>query len=140
LSQYTPGLWAEYGVSGPGSTARQLTFRGLSVSSGLVFIDGAPYAGTGNPSIGTVERIEVLIGPQSVYFGRSTFSGAVNFVTKDPSMDRFTGRAYLEAYSYGGIDAIVRASDAIIQDKLAARVNARAFHFGGQDAYGRRSG
>src|SRR5688572_23334977 len=48
LSQYTPGLWAEYGVGGPGSASRQLTFRGLSVSSGLVFIDGAPYAGVGN--------------------------------------------------------------------------------------------
>ena len=50
-----------------------------------------------------VERIEVLNGPQSVYFGRSTFSGAVNYVTKTPG-NEFGGRISAEATTYKGFD------------------------------------
>ena len=95
LSLYTPGLFVQYGAASTAGTARQLTFRGLSVSTGQVFIDGAPYAGTGNPPVGDVERVEVLVGPQSAYFGRSTFEGALNYVTKDPG-DTFKGQINAE--------------------------------------------
>ena len=33
------------------------------------------------------ERIEVVRGPQSAYFGRATLAGAVNFVTKTPGQE-----------------------------------------------------
>ena len=133
ISEFTPGLFSQ--VQGNGRVdrgSRRLTFRGLSVNVGATFINGAPYAGSGAPDVSDVERVEVLKGPQSVYFGRSTFSGAVNYVTKEPSTDKFTGRASADLYSYGGIDGSVSLSAPIVADKLGVRVNARRFHFDGQ--------
>lgn len=82
LSLYTPGLTVDRGTS---SLSRQLTFRGLSQASGQIFIDGAPYTGPSNLYLGDLERVEVLVGPQSAYFGRATFTGALNYVTREPS-------------------------------------------------------
>jgi len=61
------------------------------------FIDGIPVLGqTGSLQFGGVERIEVMRGPQSAAFGRSTFAGAINYVTKDPG-DVFESRVFLSS-------------------------------------------
>jgi iron complex outermembrane receptor protein len=127
LSLYTPGLWADRGI---GNFGRQLTFRGLSPASGQYFLDGAPYAG-GLPSFNDLERVEVLVGPQSAYFGRSTFTGALNFVTKDPS-NSFGGSVRADAATYNTYDASVSFEGPIIKDKLMARVTAQRANYGGQ--------
>ena len=65
------------------------------------FIDGLPVLGSqGNIQFGSTEQIEVFRGPQSAAFGRSTFAGAINLVTKDPG-DEFEAEATLEASDYG---------------------------------------
>ena len=131
LSDFTPGLSAT--VGGNGRTDRsqtRLTFRGLSVASGLAFIDGAPYAGSRMPDITDVERVEVLKGPQSAYFGRSTFAGAVNFISKVPA-DTFKGRVRAEGTSYDGADIQLSLEGPILGDALGVRVNARHYTFGG---------
>jgi iron complex outermembrane receptor protein len=55
-------------------------------NSGSLFVDGI-FISSGLASLDTsdVSRIEVLKGPQNVYFGRSTFGGAINFITANPS-------------------------------------------------------
>ena len=131
LSRFTPGLFAS--VSGNGRIDRSntnLTFRGLSVASGLTFIDGAPYTGAGSPDITDAARIEVLKGPQSVYFGRSTYSGAVNYVLKEPG-EQFAGRIAAEAYSYGSHDLHV-SLEGPITDNFGIRVAGRRYSTAGQ--------
>jgi outer membrane receptor protein involved in Fe transport len=55
------------------------------------FIDGMPILGSiGAINIGGATQVEVYSGPQSAAFGRSTFAGAINYVTRDPG-DEFTG-------------------------------------------------
>jgi iron complex outermembrane receptor protein len=133
LSRFTPGLFSE--PHGSGSTVNRgqyhLVFRGLSTAQGLVFIDGAPYGGSGEPGVTDVARIEVLEGPQSVYFGRSTYSGAVNFVTKDPT-NYFKGSVSEDAYTYGGSDTRASVEGPLIKDVLTARVALRSSVFAGQ--------
>ena len=133
VAQFTPGLFIK--PQGAGTTVdrsqARLVFRGLSTSEGPIFIDGAPFSGNGSPDVTDVERIEVLNGPQSVYFGRATFSGAVNYVTKQPGND-FGGRVSAEATTYDGFDGRLMVEGPIVKDLLAVRVAARRYSYGGQ--------
>jgi iron complex outermembrane recepter protein len=129
LSAYTPGLHIDQGLTN--SLTRFLTFRGLAVSSGQVFVDGISLAGNGTPYLGALDHVEVLVGPQAVYFGRATFQGALNFVTKKPA-DHFSGRAYGEFGSYGTHEVALTLEGPIIADKLGVRVTARGFETDGQ--------
>lgn len=68
------------------------TIRGMGapVSRGepnaSYFIDGVFVSGSISTAVtGAVERVEVLRGPQSAQFGRATFAGAVNYVTRKPT-------------------------------------------------------
>jgi iron complex outermembrane receptor protein len=135
LSYATPSMYAttQAGTaSGFNSRAsRTIFFRGLSTSQAEVFFDGAPITSSLSPLFGDVARVEVLRGPQSVYFGRATFSGAVNYVSKDPSMDEFGGRVRLEVSEYDSHDANVAFEGPIWEEKLAARVSLRQFEQGG---------
>lgn len=136
LLRYTSGVISSPGtnqgrVGGPfnrGPSA--LVFRGLSVATGQVFIDGAPFAGAASPDVTDVARVEVLKGPQSVYFGRSTYSGAVNYVSKEPG-DVFGGHVSGDLSSYSTVD--VHASvEGPINEKVAFRVSGHYFSTAGQ--------
>lgn len=92
IAENTPGLNVNNNSAGRADRSfQQLVLRGFTPSTVLstttsMFIDGvavsSPSAFT---SISNPERIEVLKGPQSAYFGRNTFAGAVNVVNKLPS-------------------------------------------------------
>lgn len=85
----TPGI--EYTQSRDRLGSRP-SIRGVSTTAQNIlqqkmgaFIDGAPLLGnTGSLQFTDLERIEVLRGPQGSAFGRATFSGAFNYVTRDP--------------------------------------------------------
>ena len=124
-------------------SSNSLTFRGLYLNvnvgitaGGLMFIDGAPVVGGYMPSIVDTERVEVLKGPQSAYFGRSTFVGAVNFVMKEPG-DEFGGRVSVDYGSFGSNEQHLMLEGPIVKDKLSVRVSARHWELGGYiDNYG----
>ncbi|MEQ8735131.1 MAG: TonB-dependent receptor [Rhodospirillaceae bacterium] len=140
ISAFTPSFSFSNQQGGSGRNDRStnsLTFRGLFLGNnaglsagGQLFIDGAPVIGAQTPSISDVERIEVLKGPQSAYFGRSTFAGAINFVTRDPG-DEFAGRINAEYSQFGSHDMALSLEGPIVEDKLAIRVGARSVHEGG---------
>jgi iron complex outermembrane receptor protein len=128
----------QFGSSGRNDrSTNSLVFRGLYLNSnaglnagGLMFIDGAPVIGAQPPPITDVARIEVLKGPQSAYFGRSAFAGAINFVTRDPNQE-FGGRAAVEYSSWDSFDANLSVEGGLTED-LAARVSLRSYKRGGQ--------
>ncbi|HEX8415473.1 MAG TPA: TonB-dependent receptor [Sphingomicrobium sp.] len=93
LANYTPGL--QFSDFTPGDSrndrgrARPLIFRGINVggggsvtAAGGMFLDGAAVVGNEVPAGMDIGAVEVLRGPQSVYFGRSTMTGAVSYRTK----------------------------------------------------------
>ena len=58
-----------------------------------IFLDGVFVSGRSsqNVSMLDLERVEVVKGPQSALYGRNSFSGAINYVTKKPN-DEFLGK------------------------------------------------
>ncbi len=110
LTKFTPGFsYRQMNIQTGGRLLPSYRFRGMNAGAGgslsqlgAVFIDGLYLLG-GAQSItfDDVERVEVIKGPQSAYFGRSTFGGAVNLITKEPK-DRFSARASSSIESYNG--------------------------------------
>ena len=138
MSLFTPGLTyqnatanrADRGV--PNIIIRGLNINAVSSSSvaALFFIDGAPVFGGEVGSFVDVVRVEVLRGPQSAYFGRNTFSGAVNLVTKDPG-EEFGGSLGLDVDRFGTADLQLSVEGPIVADRLAFRLSGRSNRKGG---------
>ena len=71
--------------------------------------------------------LKVLKGPQPVYFGRNTFGGAVNFITKDPDLSEYHGRFDGTVTTRGTIDVSTYLEGPIIEDMLSASLSARYY-------------
>ncbi len=139
IMMMTPSFYFsnQQGASGRNDrTVNSLIFRGLFLdrnfgltAGGQMFIDGAPVLGAMPPALSDVERVEILKGPQSAYFGRSAFVGAISFTTRDPSED-FRGRLSAESSTYNSQE--VEASvEGPLTETLAGRISLRNFERGG---------
>jgi len=96
ITKAAPGAFVEpFGDNTNGSARINSTprFRGITLVTGnrlqqtaTVFLDGVFLSG-GAQTIGIneLQRVEIIKGPQSALFGRNTFAGAINYVTKDPA-------------------------------------------------------
>ncbi|MFN7173487.1 MAG: TonB-dependent receptor [Thermaurantiacus tibetensis] len=80
------------------------TFGALNVG---VFLDGVYLSGKAGVDLemNDLERIEVVKGPQSALYGRNTFAGAINYVTRRPS-DVWTGDGELSVGTQGLVKVI----------------------------------
>jgi iron complex outermembrane receptor protein len=96
------------------------------------FVDGAYVSGTiSTATIGPVERVEVLRGPQSAQFGRATFSGAINYVTRKPT-NELTGELLVRGGNNDSAFVSGWASGPIIKDKLMFFGSLSFDQFGGE--------
>lgn len=134
LIAFAPGaFFTEHGLLRPGRVDTTVRFRGMSVNTGnpqeqvaSVFIDGIPVSsGLQSVGYGNIERVEVINGPQSAVFGRSTFGGAINIITRKPAWEP-SGRIQLTAETNG--DGEIRGSieGPIVPEMVAVRVFGRA--------------
>ncbi len=97
-----------------------------------VFIDGVAVPGGSTSGLSDIERVEVVKGPQSAYFGRSTFAGAINFVTRAPSLTDFKGSLDVSYGSYETVEVKGSVEGPVIPDVLGVRVSGRYYRTGGQ--------
>ena len=100
LANFTPNLdFQNVGNSQPGRFNPGIRFRGMDIAistptnqTGGFFVDGvAVLGGESSVSFSDIAQVEVLRGPQPVYFGRGTFGGAINYTTVTPG-DEFSGQ------------------------------------------------
>ena len=148
LTESNQVLLRDYASSVPGLNIQadivnqqQVSIRGITTGgSGTavvgIMVDGIPFGGTYDQTgggfvpdfdPGDLQRVEVLRGPQGTLYGASSMGGLVNFVTADPSTDRYSGRVaagYSSVYNGAEPGFNVRASANIpISDQLAIRVS-----------------
>ena len=74
-----------------------------------------------------IERIEVVKGPQAALYGRSAFGGAVNYITRRPSLTDTHLKLGLDVHSEAGQEITVSAGAPLAEDSVGLRVNAYYF-------------
>lgn len=105
LARETPGLAVV--SSGPGQNI--LIIRGISSVAGTAgtvgyYLDDTPIAASSNasllslrglidPSVFDIARIEVLRGPQGTLYGSSSMGGTIKYISTQPDLHHFGGRA-----------------------------------------------
>lgn len=114
------------------------TIRGMAAptsrgeANASYFIDGI-YVSTsiGSATTSAVERVEILRGPQSAQFGRATFSGAINYVTKAPT-NEFAGRVKSRAGTHDDYEVGGWVSGPIVEDRLLFLLSGSWSSYGGE--------
>ena len=119
LLQQTPGIFVDE-MGGRGGLS-SLYIRGSDPNYTMVLLDGVPLNDSTNQRGGSVdlssltperiERIEIVKGPASVFYGSDAMAGAVNIITqKGDAKNRMVARA--EGGQWGYTRGVLQASGA----------------------------
>jgi iron complex outermembrane receptor protein len=139
VARLAPGIqYSQMGGQIPGRFTSAIRFRGMNVNSdspslqlGALFLDGIyVLGGTQSIPLNDIERIEVIKGPQSATYGRSTFGGAVNYITRTPSLTEYSGQLNLMAANYSESDVSGSFEGPLFGDKVAFRIGGRYYSRG----------
>lgn len=112
--RYVPGFSVSRTGSFGGQT--QVRVRGAEANHLLVMVDGVEVSETssgefdfGSMLVDDIDRIEVLRGPQSVFWGSNATAGVVNIITRRGERDGFRATARSEV----GTDGTVLAAGSV---------------------------
>lgn len=138
LASQTPGFSYRQGfgrTGGGGGAGVRPSIRGMSSVVGApnaaFFVDGVFVSDNiASYQLDNLERVEIIKGPQSALFGRQTFSGAINYVTRKPT-NELSGRLKVSVAEYNSSEVSAYLSGPIVKDVLKAEVNIRRYNFGG---------
>lgn len=146
LTQVSPSLLVSSTSSEAGAGGARI--RGVGTvgdnpgleSSVAVFIDGVyrSRVGLGLTELGSVDRIEVLRGPQGTLFGRNASAGLISIITAKPKFDTsFNGQVDVGNYNLrrlelgatgaltstlaGRVDAVIMKRDGFLEDVISGR-------------------
>ncbi len=96
------------------------------------FVDGVYFQGdlqSFDPS--SIERVEIVKGPQSALYGRNTYSGAINYITKDPTSE-FSGSGRARYAEHGEKEIAGSVSGPLLGDVLGFRLGGRYYDYNGE--------
>ncbi|MEZ5498463.1 MAG: TonB-dependent receptor [Steroidobacteraceae bacterium] len=133
LANNTPGFQITSVNSGRNDRSfQQISLRGMTPSRTTstltaTFIDGVPVSSANAVnSVNSPARVEILKGPQSAYFGRNAFAGAINVVTKEPGSE-FGGDVSISAGSRSSHDFEGSIEGPLFSDMFGFRLTARSW-------------
>jgi len=101
LAKYTPGVTFD-------PSSNDISIRGIDSSAGTgttgIYIDDTPIqirvlglnSNNSLPTVFDLDRVEILRGPQGTLFGAGSEGGTVRYITPQPSLTDFTGKAHSE--------------------------------------------
>ena len=146
ISLATPGMQFNTDLAGsrPGRLFGNIRIRGIegseftSLSTAAFFVDGIYALGAAQSmSLGDIERVEVIKGPQSAQFARNSFAGAINYITSPPNFEEWTGKFGGEASTKDDFQVSASISGPISDDvaamKLSVYSNKKGSHYTAAD-------
>jgi catecholate siderophore receptor len=93
----SPGVGTFYvGENGSTATGDAIYMRGFD-AAGSIFVDGVRDLGSISRDVFNTEQVEVIKGPDGTVYGRTTPTGAINMVSKQP----LPGSRAAASLSYG---------------------------------------
>ena len=135
LSLVTPGLSysPDFGRAGERPVVRGISvLRTEAPPPVAVFVDGVYVRdGVFGVTLDDAQRVEVVKGPQSALYGRSTYAGAINYISVKPG-DEFKGKAYVTVGSAGERTYFGALTVPMIAEKFSARIRYKDYKFDGQ--------
>ena len=140
LASFSPGLSFSQAfgrqndrpvIRGQGNVLANVQF---GVESGTAyFIDGVYYNGDIQAlDFDMLQRVEVIKGPQSALYGRNTYAGAINFVTRDPREGEWGGTAKVTVGQFGERRGSLNVDGPIVDGVLSARFGYRTNSYDGE--------
>ncbi len=134
IADLTPGLQfnGDFGRNAERPVVRGIAnLRPETAQPVSLFVDGV-YVRTGVVStvLDNIARVEVLKGPQAALYGRSTYGGVINYVTRQPG-DEFDLRASFTIAEHDAYEATGIISGPIGNSGLSAQLGGRYSTFGG---------
>ncbi len=124
----SPGVGTFYvGENGSSSTGDAVYMRGFD-ASGSIFVDGVRDLGAISRDVFDAEQVEVIKGPDGTVYGRTTPTGAINMVSKQPMLDNGVSATL----SYGSSDQKRATADwnQVVGQHAAFRLNVMGQHSG----------
>lgn len=111
------------------SSSREIIIRGVAGNNTTgLYLNDTPIPVSMDPRVLDVERIEVLRGPQGTLFGASAMGGTVRIITRDPGLDRTSGKVEAEGFDVdhggGGYSADGTLNVPLIAGSVGLRVSA----------------
>jgi iron complex outermembrane recepter protein len=135
LSLYTPGLSysPDFGRVGERPVIRGISaLRQEAPQPVSVFIDGVFVRDAAlGLAIDDARQIEVIKGPQSALYGRSTYAGAINYVTVKPG-NKLDGKVSLTAASHNELTYFGAVNVPLNSESWALRVRGKHYEYGGE--------
>ncbi|MDX2142063.1 MAG: TonB-dependent receptor [Rhodospirillaceae bacterium] len=136
VSKFTPGFSYERGARyRTGGGGMRLVIHGQSNPQGesnvAEFVDGMPLTDSlWSFPFDIVERVEIIKGPQAALFGRATFAGAVNMITKKGT-NEFENKISVRAAEYDDYEVNLLSRGPLVEDKVFYMAHGRWYDFGG---------
>ncbi len=139
IALYTPGFSFQSGFGRQPSLDRPAVRGQTTILNGIAgvkavstFVDGIYVGGlVSSVDLANVERVEIIKGPQSAQYGRGTYAGAINYVTRRPT-EELSGEVSVTGAEHESYDVNAWLSGPLSDGKAYFRISAGYDQYGGE--------
>jgi len=139
IALYTPGFSFQSGfgrnaaLDRPAMRGQTTILNGIAGTKAVsTFVDGVYVGGlVSSVDMANMERVEIIKGPQSAQYGRGTYAGAINYVTRRPS-EELEGEISLTGAEHASYGFQGWLSGPLSEDVAYFRVSAGYDEYGGE--------